>query len=173
MVYSFQAENASKSCQASGKYLRVHFKNTHETAQAIKGMRLLKAKQFLQDVMDHKQAVPFRRFRRGIGRCAQAKVWGVTQGRWPEKSATFLLGLLQNVQSNAETKGLSMEKLVVKHIQVNQAPKMRRRTYRAHGRINAYLSSPCHIELVCCEQEGTVMRGPEQSVISMKTKSQK
>ena len=29
-----------------------------------------------------------------------------------------------------------MDSLVVEHIQVNAAPKMRRRTYRAHGRIN-------------------------------------
>ena len=32
--------------------------------------------------------------------------------------------------------GLDIDHLVVEHIQVNRAPKMRRRTYRAHGRIN-------------------------------------
>ena len=32
--------------------------------------------------------------------------------------------------------GLDVDSLVVEHIQVNAAPKMRRRTYRAHGRIN-------------------------------------
>ena len=31
---------------------------------------------------------------------------------------------------------------------------MRRRTYRAHGRINPYMSSPCHIEV----ETGTVVR---------------
>jgi large subunit ribosomal protein L17e len=35
-----------------------------------------------------------------------------------------------------QSKGLNVESLVIKHIQVNQAPKQRRRTYRAHGRIN-------------------------------------
>ena len=133
---------------------------------AIKGMKLPKAQKFLSDVIEHKQAVPFRRFRGGIGRCAQAKVWGVTQGRWPEKSCKFLLALLKNAQSNAEAKGLSVEKMIVQHIQVNQAPKMRRRTYRAHGRINAYMSSPCHIELVCCEEAGTVQRASDKTVVS-------
>ena len=32
--------------------------------------------------------------------------------------------------------GLDTDHLVIEHIQVNRAPKMRRRTYRAHGRIN-------------------------------------
>lgn len=34
----------------------------------------------------------------------QAKVWGTTQGRWPQKSAEFLLQLLKNAESNAEFK---------------------------------------------------------------------
>lgn len=63
------------------------------------------------------------------------KQWGVTRARWPAKSAEFLLGLLKNAESNADAKGLDTGNLVVKHIQVNQAPKQRRRTYRAHGRV--------------------------------------
>uniref|UniRef100_A0A8C0RA65 Large ribosomal subunit protein uL22 n=1 Tax=Canis lupus familiaris TaxID=9615 RepID=A0A8C0RA65_CANLF len=76
-----------------------------------------------------------------------AKQWGWTQGRWPKKSAEFLLHMLKNAESNAELKGLDVDSLVIEHIQVNKAPKMRRRTYRAHGQINPYMSSPCHIEL--------------------------
>lgn len=34
----------------------------------------------------------------------QAKAWGATQGRWPKKSATFLLDLLKNAESNAQYK---------------------------------------------------------------------
>lgn len=37
--------------------------------------------------------------------------------------------------------------------QVNRAACLRRRTYRAHGRINPYMSSPCHIELWLTEGE--------------------
>src|ERR1700749_4473600 len=67
------------------------------------------------------------------------KQFGVTRARWPVKSAEFLLGLLKNAEANADTKGLDTSKLIVKHIQVNQAPKQRRRTYRAHGRVRYHI----------------------------------
>ena len=123
---------------------------------ALKNMNLKKALKFLEDVKEQKQCVPFRRFNGGVGRCAQAKVWGVTQGRWPEKSASFLQSLLKNAESNALLKGLNTEVLAIKHIQVNQAPKQRRRTHRAHGRINPYMSSPCHIEIVLSEENQAI-----------------
>ena len=63
------------------------------------------------------------------------KAFGVSKARWPVKSAEILLGLLKNAEANADTKGLDTSNLIVKHIQVNQAPKQRRRTYRAHGRV--------------------------------------
>lgn len=87
--------------------------------------------------MVHKQAIPFRRFCHGVGRTAEAKNRHSNgQGRWPVKSAEFILDLLKNAESNAEIKGLDVDSLIISHIQVNQAPKQRRRTYRAHGRIN-------------------------------------
>ncbi|KAJ3114861.1 cyclin-dependent serine/threonine protein kinase [Physocladia obscura] len=146
--------------KARGSYLRVHFKNTRETAAAIKGLTLNKAVEYLEAVKDHKRAIPFRRFSGGVGRTAQAKEFGATQARWPVKSAEFVLGLLKNAESNADVKGLAVDKLVVRHIQVNQAPPQRRRTYRAHGRINPYMSHPCHLELTLVEAEKEVPRAP-------------
>ena len=35
-----------------------------------------------------------------------------------------------------QVKGLDTDNMFIQHIQVNQAQKQRRRTYRAHGRIN-------------------------------------
>lgn len=91
-----------------------------------------------------------------------------------------------------QVKGLDTDTLFISHIQVNQAQKQRRRTYRAHGRINrkffiftqifyfhsfwaslqqicsfhlniilavaAYMSSPCHIELILSEKEESVKK---------------
>jgi len=159
--YSREADNSTKSCKASGSDLRVHFKNTCVTASAIKKMSLKKAKKYLEDVMAKKQAIPFRFFNGCIGRHAQAKMTGATQCRWPTKSCQFLLHLLKNAESNAEVKGLDVDTLEIFHIQVNRAQKQRRRTYRAHGRTNPYMSSPSHIELILCEKDRAVSKAEE------------
>jgi len=154
--YSKKPKNAAKSVKSRGSYLRVHFKNTHEAAAAVAGWKLSKALAYLDAVKDHKRCIPFRHFAGKVGRTAQAKEFGTTRGRWPVKSVEFIYGLLKNAESNAEVKGLDPTRLVIKHIQVNQAPKQRRRTYRAHGRINPYMSSPCHIEIILTEYPGKV-----------------
>ncbi|KAI7182158.1 60S ribosomal protein, partial [Hortaea werneckii] len=130
--------DSAKSARARGSYLRVSYKNTRETAQAINGWKLERAVTFLENVKEHREAVPMRRYAGSTGRTAQGKQWGVSKARWPIKSAEFLLSLLKNAEANADTKGLDTSNLIVKHIQVNQSPKQRRRTYRAHGRINPY-----------------------------------
>ena len=55
------AASLSNVCvQAKGSDLRVHFKNTREAAMAIKNMELVKAKDYLQAVLEHKRVIPFR-----------------------------------------------------------------------------------------------------------------
>merc|ERR1719298_297351 len=160
--YSREPDNATRSCKAAGSDLRVHFKNTCVTASAIKKMSLKGAKKYLEDVLVKKQAIPFRFFNGCIGRHAQAKMTGATQCRWPTKSCQFLLHLLKNAESNAEVKGLDVDNLELFHIQVNRAQQQRRRTYRAHGRTNPYMSSPCHIEMVLSEKAAAIGKGEEE-----------
>ncbi|EPY78092.1 60S ribosomal protein L17 (L23) isoform 6-like protein [Camelus ferus] len=132
------------------------------TAHAIKGMHIRKATKYLKDVTSQKQCVPFRRYSGGASRCAQAEQWGWMQGRWPKKRAEFLLHMLKNTESNAERKGLDVDSLVTEHIQVDKASKMRHRTYRAHGQIDPYTSSPCRVEMIPAEKEQVVPKPEEE-----------
>ncbi|XP_059957578.1 large ribosomal subunit protein uL22-like [Mesoplodon densirostris] len=134
-------------------------------------MHIRKVTKYLKDVILKKQCVPFRRYNGGVSMYAQAKQWGCTQGRWPKKSAEFLLHMLKNAESNAELKGLDVDSLVIEHIQVNKATKMQCRTYRAHGRINLYMSSPSPTEMILTEKEQIVPT--EEEVAQKKTISQK
>jgi len=141
----------------------VHFKHCREIAQAIKGLSIEKAKKYLSDVLEYKAAIPFTKYTGGIGRHSYAKVTNTPGDKvaWPQKATKTFLDLLTNIQSNAESKGLDMDKVKITHACANQAPKMRRRTYRAHGRINAYMSSPAHIEIVASEVNDEVEKEEE------------
>ncbi|CAN0183089.1 unnamed protein product [Ascophyllum nodosum] len=146
-------------------------------------MKLSKSKQYLQDVLGYKLAVPFIMFTGGVGRHPQGKlpiakeymgepsnktVSGnkhkhtfVSPGSkcgWPRKATRVVLDLVRNAESNAESKGLDVDSLYIVHVQANRAPKQRRRTYRAHGRINPYMSSLAHIELILWEKEVQVKK---------------
>ncbi|EPQ19994.1 Sterile alpha motif domain-containing protein 12 [Myotis brandtii] len=57
---SLDPEKPTELCKSRGSNLLVHFKNTCETAQAIKGMHIRKATELLKDVTLQKQCVPFR-----------------------------------------------------------------------------------------------------------------
>lgn len=158
MVKSYSRVPAvlAKSVSTKGSDLRVHFKNTFEVAAAIRGLGLKKAQSYLEDVVDHKQIIPYRRYQGGVGRHAQAKQFKCTQGRWPEKSVKIILDLLKNLEASADSKGLDVENLSLWHVQVNRAQKGRRKTFRAHGGIKPYLSSNCHIEIIATENQESV-----------------
>merc|ERR1712151_343529 len=80
--------------------------------------------------------------------------------------------LQKNAQANAEDQHLNQDALIVKHVSCQRAPKMRRRTYRAHGRINAYMALPAHIEIVCTEEGEAVPRATEAAVTKLTQKQQ-
>ncbi|KAK3281912.1 60S ribosomal protein L17B [Cymbomonas tetramitiformis] len=94
------------------------------------------------------------------------------QARWPKKSCEFLLSLLKNAESNAEVKGLDVDTLYISHIQVNKAQQQRRRTYRAHGRINPYMSAPCHLEITLSEKDESVAKEADDEKAAKVTRKQ-
>ncbi len=124
----------------------------------------------MEDVLEHKQCIPYRRFTGHVGRTTQAKIHGVTQGRFPEKSVRHVLQLLKNLAANAEAKGLDVEKCVVTHFACQRAVQGRRRTYRAHGRIGPYLSSNCHIEFIATEKAENVKKASDKTATRLTKK---
>lgn len=150
----------ANSCRARASQLRTHFKKMHEVGAFIRGMRVLDAEVYLEQVLKFERAIPFKHFRAGCGRHAQAKLISAPgdQVGWPVKPVKFMLGLIQNLKANAEAKALDIEELYIRHAQVNNAVKMRRRTYRAHGRIGPYMSNNSHVELIADVKEEPVAK---------------
>jgi len=156
--YSRQPAEPAKSAKCRISDLRAHYKNTYNVARSVKGWKLNKAIKYMDNVLEHRQIIPFRRYNGGIGRHAQAKVFKVTQGRWPEKCVKSVRELLINLRANAESAKLNVDDCVITHVVVQRAVSGRRRTYRAHGRISPYLSSNCHVEFHCVQQAKDVKK---------------
>jgi large subunit ribosomal protein L17e len=79
-------------------------------------LNLLKAIEYLEDVIEHKAIVPFRRFQGKIGRKALCKNVGHHNGRFPEKSAKHIISLLRNLKSNAESQSLDPDRCQITHV---------------------------------------------------------
>ena len=170
--YSREPDNAVKAAKTRVEYLRVHYKHCREICKALKGKKVLAARKYLNEVLEHKAAIPFTKYTGGIGRHAIGKLYKAPGDKvgFPVKATKAFLDLIKNVEANAETKGLDVNQCVITHAQANQAPTMRRRTYRAHGRINAYMSCPAHIEMVVEENQGDVPKEKEEVKVKLTKK---
>lgn len=162
------------AAKAGADHIRVHYKHCREISNAIKGRSVKKAKEYLQNVLEYKDGIPFTKYTGGIGRHSVAKKYKVCGDKiaWPQKATKVYIGLLTNIEANAEVKGLDIDKCMITHTQANQAPKMRRRTYRAHGRVNAYQSSPAHIQIIAEEQLDEVKKEAEEVPAAKMSKKQ-
>jgi len=162
--YSSKPANDTKTAMCRVDDLRSHYKNIYNVARACRGMNVLKAIAYMENVLEHKAIVPFRRYTGGPGRKAMCKQFNHHNGRFPEKSCKNVINLLKNLKSNAEAKDLDADKCQITHVCVQRAVSGRRRTYRAHGRISPYLSSNAHVEFICTEQSGPVQREDKAAV---------
>ena len=100
--YSITDIDKEKSAKASGRELRVSHKHAREVCKTIKGMKLDQAKDYLQQVILKKKAVPFRRFNKKVGhRHGLEKAFA---GRYPVKAAQEILRVLVGAEANAEYK---------------------------------------------------------------------
>ncbi len=124
--------------------LPISTKQSVEICSAVRGKSLVKAKAFLQRVMNMKEAVPYRRFKMNVAH----KPGHIAAGRYPIKSCEFVLALLNSVESNAQDKGLDTDKLFIQTILANKAS----RGYRA-GRTRGIKARNTNVKVIVAEWE--------------------
>ena len=72
-------------------------------------------------------------------------------GRYPQKAATEVLKLLDNLESNAEYKGMDLDRLKIINATVHKGRIMKRFIPRAQGRATPNNNIYTHMELVAKE----------------------
>ena len=73
-------------------------------------------------------------------------------GRYPVKPSEQILDVLQSAQSNAENKGLDVDRLRIIHAAAYQGIKLKRYTPRAHGSASPKYDTTTHVEIVLDEK---------------------
>ena len=131
--YSIIGLDPDKTAKASGRDLRISPKDTREVCNALRGKMLDDAKEYLNAVIEMKQMVPFRRYKKHVGHHKAIPKWYT--GRYPINAAKEVLNVLNNAEGNAEFKGLDIDRLRIIHICVQGARRLRRFFPRARVHI--------------------------------------
>ena len=143
--YSIQGLDPDRTALASGRDLRISPKAAREICKHIRGMRLDKAKEILQEVIELKKPIPYFRHKKKVAHRKGAQ--GYDAGRFPQKASGEILKLLDAVESNAEFKGLYTDRLKIIHIVAHRARVIRNYIPRAFGRSSPYFNHLTHVEV--------------------------
>jgi large subunit ribosomal protein L22 len=144
--YSVIGLNSDRTAKASGRDLRISPKATTEVCKVIRGMNLNKARNYLQDVLDEKRFVPYKRHKKKVAHKTGMKGWYA--GRRPVKAIREVMKILTNVEANASDKGLDIDRLKIVHVSAQKARTIKGYVPRAFGRSSPNHNQLCHVELI-------------------------
>ena len=139
----------AKTARAMAKSLKISPKHSVEICSAIRGMEVAKAKAYLEDVIDMKKSVPFKRHNKKVGHRKGQEGWAA--GRYPVKAAEQILKVLENAEANAEYKGMDTEKLFIEHISSHKGVVIPGYIPRAFGRMTPFNTPTTQIQIVLQE----------------------
>jgi len=150
-AYSCNKElDATRTARAYGKEYRISPKHATEIARELRGMKLSAAKSFLELVIDKKKAVPFKKYNKKVGHKRGLVGWDA--GRYPVKASMHILKLLEEVQANAEYKGLDVDKLRIIHASSYKGRVIPGWIPRAYGRGSPYNHVLTNVEIIVEER---------------------
>jgi len=144
--YSVKEFDPDRAVRCSGRELDISPKAATEICTRIRGMRLERAKELLEAVRKKKRFIAYRRYKGEVPHHSLDERWYA--GRYPVKAAKTFLFLLEELESNAEYKGLDVDRLRIVHAASQRGMKTQRYISRAQGRATPYLNTLVHVELM-------------------------
>lgn len=143
--YAFQNYDPTRHVRASVREKDMSHKHAREVAVAIKGLSMEKARDYLQAVINMDRAVAFRRYKNQVGHKADP---GMMAGRYPQKTAKEFIKVLDNLEANAQFKGMDMDRIKIINATVHKGVTVKRFIPRAMGRATPKNNVLTHVELV-------------------------
>jgi large subunit ribosomal protein L22 len=142
-------EDEERMVKASLREASISHKHAVELAREIRGRMLEDARRFLEDVVAMRRPVAFKRYNKKVGHRRGLRGW--FSGRYPVKAARFFLKLLDNLENNADFKGLDTSRLKIVHCEALKGRKREKYIPRAFGRSSPYFDILTHVEVVAME----------------------
>ena len=141
--YSFQNFEKGKHARAFGSGLPLSTKQCIEISSYLRKKKVEYAKRILEDAIDEKKAIPYKRFNGDVGHKP-----GIGAGRYPKKACKEILKLLNSAESNAMFIGLDVSSLIIESINANKASAPMR-----YGRQRGRTSKRTHVEIILTESQ--------------------
>lgn len=135
--------------RAKANELPVSPKHAIEIARFIRNQDVNRAISYLNDVVEKKKAVPFRRFNRNVAHKRGLEGWDA--GRYPVKASQGYIKLLESIKKNAEYSGLDADRLVIVHAAANRGRGQKDFFPRAMGRATPKRRETVNIEVIVQE----------------------
>ncbi|WP_435068630.1 50S ribosomal protein L22 [Haloplanus sp. C73] len=148
--YSVEADPET-TAKAMLRERPISIKHSKAIAREIKGMVVGDAEDYLQDVVDEKQSVPFKQHNSGVGHRSDIDGWDA--GRYPEKASEDFLKLLENARNNADEQGFDGESMTISHVAAHKVGERQGRKPRAFGRADPWNTTLCDVELIIEEDD--------------------
>lgn len=149
--YSVTGLDPDRTVKCAGRELRISPKAAVEICDTIRGMKVAQAKELLELVSARKKAIPYRHYKKEVPHRSLDERWHA--GRYPVKAASYVLRLIEELEANAEYRGLNLAKVRIIHAASQRGMKIRNYTPRAHGRSSPSFNTLTHVELVGYEGE--------------------
>ena len=148
MVGYTQESDPETTARAIGRELPISPRHSVIICRHIRGWRLERAKNFLEDVIKLKAPVPDTRY--GGSGHRRGKLG---PGRFPEKAASRILKVLEGAEANAEYKGLALDDMIITHIAAHRGRSWEGRFARARGRATPKIRETVNVEVIILEAE--------------------
>ncbi len=157
MPYRYSKKNTEEEekniAKAAALSAPISTKQSVEICSMIRGKELQKAKEMLKKVMNEEMAVPFKRYKKNIGHRPK-----IGPGRYPKNASEEILNLLEQVEANAQFKGIGTANLIISHISAQKAS----RSWH-FGRKRRIRMKRTHIEVMVKEQKKEIKETKEKT----------
>ena len=136
------------TAKAYGKELQISPKKSVEICNAIRNKDVDQAIEYLEDVIEGRQAVPYRKHKKQI-----AHNKGTGPGGYPKKAAEHIKNLLEECKANAENKGLDSDSMKIITIAAHEGSPIKGFQPRAFGRSSPHNKTTTNLEIILQEKE--------------------